>query len=189
VTVGKLSPEERRDAILKPIAAANCPVSFDEASVEEITVESSGYPYFIQFICREVFDVFIQQIANSQITGVPIDAIQRKLDSDFFAGRWARVTDRQRELLWAVASLARPDDEFTIQELVSVTKQLLKKPFSPSHANQMLASLSDQGLVYKNRFGKYSFAVPLLGKFILRTYEASNQPQLPFERSVTAAPE
>ena len=32
----------------------------------------------------------------------------------------------------------------------------------------MLSTLSDAGLVYKNRYGKYSFAVPLLGNFIKR---------------------
>ena len=37
-----------------------------------------------------------------------------------------------------------------------------------SHVNQMLATLTDAGLVYKNRHGKYSFAVPLLGGFIKR---------------------
>ncbi len=131
VTLRRLSPDESRDAILKPIAAANAPV-FDEASVETISVESGGYPYFIQFICREVFDVFIQQIANRETPRVPIEPIQRKLDTDFFAGRWARVTDRQRELLWVVASLEHSDDEFTIQELVARTKEALTKPFSPS---------------------------------------------------------
>ncbi len=101
---------------------------------------------------------------------VPVDAIQRKLDTDFFAGRWARATDRQRQLLWVVATLQQ-DEEFTIQEVVARGKDMLKKPFSPSHANQILVSLGEQGLVYKNRFGKYSLAVPLLGKFILRTYD------------------
>jgi hypothetical protein len=32
----------------------------------------------------------------------------------------------------------------------------------------MLGSLCAAGLVYKNRFGKYSFAVPLFDRFILR---------------------
>jgi hypothetical protein len=32
----------------------------------------------------------------------------------------------------------------------------------------LLAKLSDAGLVYKNRHGKYAFAVPLLGDYILR---------------------
>jgi DNA replicative helicase MCM subunit Mcm2 (Cdc46/Mcm family) len=102
---------------------------------------------------------------------VPVDAIQRKLDADFFAGRWAKITDRQRELLWVIASLDHPDEEFTIQELVEKAKQTLTKTFSPSHANQMLASLAERGMIYKNRQGRYSFAVPLLGHFILRNYE------------------
>ena len=170
VTLTKLNESESREAILKPIAVANCPVSFSDASVETICAESGGYPYFIQFICREVFDVFIQQDADNPWP-VPAEPIQRKLDSDFFAGRWSKVTDRQRQLLWVVATLERPDDEFTIQELVEEARQRLPKAFSPSHANQMLASLAEHGLIYKNRFGKYSFAVPLLGRFILRTYE------------------
>ena len=171
VTLTKLNNEESREAILKPIEVAECPIHFSEDSVETICHESSGYPYFIQFICREVFDVFIQQHARDEARIVPVDAIQRKLDADFFAGRWARITDRQRELLWAIANLDHPDEEFTIQELVERGRQLLSKTFSPSHANQMLASLAERGMIYKNRLGKYSFAVPFLGRFILRNYE------------------
>jgi Cdc6-like AAA superfamily ATPase len=173
VTLTKLDDEESREAILKPIEVAECPIHFSEDSVETICHESGGYPYFIQFICREVFDVFIQQHAKEEPRIVPVDAIQRKLDADFFAGRWARITDRQRDLLWAIANLDHPDEEFTIQELVERGRQLLSKTFSPSHANQMLASLAERGMIYKNRLGKYSFAVPLLGRFILRTYEPS----------------
>ncbi len=171
VTLTKLDDEESREAILKPIEVAECPIHFSEDSVETICRESGGYPYFIQFICREVFDVFIQQHVKDEPRIVPVDAIQRKLDADFFAGRWARITDRQRELLWAIANLDDPDEEFTIQELVERARQLLSKTFSPSHANQMLASLAERGMIYKNRLGKYSFAVPLLGRFILRNYE------------------
>jgi hypothetical protein len=174
VTLTKLNKEESREAILKPIEVAECPIKFSPDSVDTICHESGGYPYFIQFICREVFDVFIQQHAQGDLTaGVPVDAIQRKLDTDFFAGRWAKITDRQRELLWAVANLDHPDEEFTIQELVEESRKLLAKAFSPSHANQMLVSLAERGMIYKNRLGRYSFAVPLLGRFILRTYEPS----------------
>jgi hypothetical protein len=172
VTLGRLDENDSREAIQKPIQVAACPVAFGSESVQVITKESGGYPYFIQFICREVFDVFIQQTTQGATPQpVPIEAIQVKLDTDFFAGRWARATDRQRQLLWVIASLDREDEEFTIQDIVERCKETLPKPFSPSHANQMLVSLGEQGLIYKNRFGKYSFAVPLLGKFILRTYE------------------
>jgi hypothetical protein len=176
VTLTKLNEDESREAILKPIQVAESPIDFSGNSVAVIVSESGGYPYFIQFICREVFDVFIRQNEGGESGNVPVDEIQRKLDADFFAGRWAKITDRQRELLWAVANLERPDEEFTIQELVERAKALLPKSFSASHANQMLASLAERGMICKNRFGKYSFAVPLLGRFILRTYELPNQP-------------
>jgi hypothetical protein len=176
MTLTRLSDEESREAILKPIEVSDCPVKLATESVELMIYESAGYPYFIQFIGREVYDVFIRQHADEEQKSVPVEAIQRKLDADFFAGRWARITDRQRELLWVVAHLERPDEEFTIQELTEMAKALLPKSFSASHANQMLASLAEKGMIYKNRLGKYSFAVPLLGRFILRTYELPGAP-------------
>lgn len=177
MTLTKLTEGQSREAILKPIEVAECPVSLTPESVEVIVDESAGYPYFIQFICREVYDVFIRQHADEESKSVPIEAIQHKLDADFFAGRWARITDRQRELLWTVAHLENADEEFTILELTEVAKTLLPKAFSPSHANQMLASLAERGMIYKNRFGRYSFAVPLLGRFILRTYQLPDSPR------------
>lgn len=175
MTLTKLDERESREAILRPIEEADCPIQLRPASVDTICHESGGYPYFIQFICREVFDVFIVQRTKGEPGQVPVDAIQRKLDADFFAGRWGKLTDRQRQLLWVVANLAHPDDEFTIQELVEKAAALLPKTFSSSHANQMLASLAEKGMIYKNRLGKYSFAVPLLGRFILRTFEAPSE--------------
>lgn len=172
IMLDKLDEEASREAILKPVEDAKCPVQFTADSVETIVAQSGGYPYFIQFICREVYDSFLQ-LQRSEATvpySVPMEAITMKLDSDFFAGRWARATDRQRELLWAIATLGKPDEEFTVQEVVQASKQL-DKPFTSSHVNQMLAGLSEAGLVYKNRFGKYSFAVPLFDRFILRQIE------------------
>lgn len=180
VTVTRLDDAESRDAIVTPLRDTACPITLSDESVGTICRESDGYPYFIQFICREVFDVFIQQAERGEApSAVPIDAIQRKLDTDFFAGRWAKIPDRQRELLWVIANVEHSDEEFTIQELVAKAKELLVKGFSPSHTNQMLVRLAEQGLVYKNRLGRYSFAVPLLSRFILRNYEPPREPEQP----------
>ena len=166
-----LEEPDSRDAIIKPIEQKKCPVKFGESSVDSIINISGGYPYFIQFICREVFDVWLQKLDIGEEPTVPADEIIRKLDSDFFAGRWARATDRQRELLSVAARLENSGEEFTVQEIVERSKQELKNPFSGSHANQMLSSLRNAGLIYKNRHGKYSFAVPLLDRFIIRQLE------------------
>jgi hypothetical protein len=170
----KLDPKDSRDAILKPIEETGCKMKFADESVETIIKISGGYPYFIQFICREVYDIWMQQIEAGQKPAVPIEELLRKLDTDFFSGRWAKATDRQRELLSVIAHLENCDEEFTVQEVADKSKEIGKKPFSGSHINQMLSSLSATGFVYKNRFGKYSFAVPLLGKFILRQSEGES---------------
>jgi hypothetical protein len=173
VKVDRLSAEDSREAILRPIEDENCPVRLTDDSVTMITRQAGGYPYFIQFLCREVYDVLIQQNAKQQrLRKVPMGPILQKLDSDFFAGRWAKVTDRERDLLWVIASLEHADDgEFTIKEIVAQARDVLKlQPFSASQVNQMLVRLSEQGLVYKERLGKYSFAVPLMGTFVRRTY-------------------
>lgn len=178
LTLDKLDREDSEKAILKPVEAAGCPVRFDSHSVQITTEESGGYPYFIQFICREVYDAYIQAIeTEGKFTPVPLDAITRKLDTDFFAGRWARATDRQRELMWAIASLGKTDQEFTVQEIVESSRNSLTKPFSASHVNQMLAALGEAGLIYKNRLGRYSFAVPLFDRFILRQAATIELPQ------------
>ena len=168
VFLQSLSNEDSREAILRPIADTQDAVKLSARSVNTVIKMSGGYPYFIQFICREVYDAFIQRLDKGEKASVPAREIVQKLDADFFAGRWARATDRQRELMFVIAHLENRDNEFTVQEIVEKSREELEKPFGSSHTNQMLAALSTQGLIFKNRHGKYSFAVPLLGDYILR---------------------
>ena len=149
-------------------------IGFTEKSVEVIADASAGYPYFIQFMCKEAFDCFIR---GNHV--VPIRDITRKLDIDFFAGRWGKATDRQRELLKLIASLPGKPAEFSVQEIRDMSQTKSRKPFSASHINQMLVALTKSGLVYKNRHGKYSLAVPLLADFIIRQSETPYTHQLP----------
>ena len=161
VFLDRLGPGDSRDAILKPLEEGDFSLTSD--SVDLIVEHSGGYPYFIQFLCRESYDLFAAGTSS-----IPINEILSKLDADFFAGRWQRLTDRQRDLLTVVAQLPNCGREFTVQEITDRSRKFLRKGFTPSHANQMLASLCDKGLVFKNRHGRYSFAVPLLDRFIAR---------------------
>jgi len=173
ITLGRLNDGDSRDAILKPMEKHL--LRLNDASVKLIVQYSGGYPYFIQFICREVYDAFLPKVTAGEEPSVPLDEITRKLDTDFFAGRWSRATDRQRDLLLLIANLPNCEEEFTVQEIVDSAVKNIEKPFSNSHASQMLSSLIDSGLIYKNRHGKYSFAVPLLGQFIRRQMETKKQ--------------
>lgn len=173
VFLDRLDEQDSYEAIQKPLLDSKSPIRFDDDAARTIYADSGGYPYFIQFICREAFDAFVQQARRSGQGGyIPSDEIVRKLDSDFFAGRWARATDRQREMLIVIAHLKNCDGEFTAQEIAAASQRLDAKPFSSSHASQMLVALAAAGLVHKNRHGKYSLAVPLLARFIRRQAES-----------------
>ncbi len=178
ITLDRLDPQATADAITKPITDSACPVTFDDQSIQTIYRLSRGYPYFIQYICREVFDVWTLNFASgSEPEPIHIESIIRKLDQDFFAGRWSRATDRQRDLLSVIARIEHSDGEFTVQEVVEGSHKYLERGFTPSHVNQMLATLCDAGLVYKNRWSKYSLAVPLLDEFIKRQIAESEDPR------------
>ncbi len=164
----QLNEHDSRDAIVKPTDDSKCPLRFSEKTLQTVIKLSGGYPYFIQFMCKEIYDVWIAKVDSGEIASVPTSDIIRKLDTDFFQGRWAKATDRQRELLMIIPTLSNCDDEFTVQEIAAASKSGSAKPFTPSHINQMLSALADAGLVYKNRHGKYSLAVPLLSQFIQR---------------------
>ena len=166
----RLDGDASREAIVRPISdLPNCPFGFTDESVEVIVSKSGGYPYFIQFICREVFDIFLRNhVSGKPLVSVSAEDIILKLDDDFFAGRWARATDRQRDLLSVIAQLDHHAEEFSVQDIVRKSQSWGARPFTSSHVNQMLALLADVGLIYKNRHGRYSFAVPLFGEFVRR---------------------
>ena len=163
VMLDRLNEQASADAIVKPIEDSDNAVKFSPRSVKLIYNVSRGYPYFIQYFCREAFDIWTLRPEAH----IPTDDILRKLDDDFFAGRWARATDRQRDLLVVIAHLENSPQEFTVQEIVNASRND-DRPFQSSHVNRLLVSLGKAGLVYKNRWGKYSLAVPLLDDFILR---------------------
>lgn len=170
--IGRLSEQASRQAIEVPLADYGW--KFEDMAINTVIKVSDGYPYFIQFICREAFDY---RRANRGERTIPIDPIIRKLDSDFFAGRWDTLSDRQRDLLYCIATLDTAE-EFTIPEIVDASKLARGKvkEFSRGDVSQMLPRLTDRGLIYKNRWGKYSFAVPLFARFIKRKYEDQEKP-------------
>jgi len=172
----RLDEEETLKAILRPIEISKSTLKFSDKAIARIVTESKGYPFLIQYICREVFDAWIGRMTIGEAPSVPMTQITAKLDLDFFAPRWNRATDRQQVFMQVIATLEKADGEFTTQDITTASRSLLKKPFTPSHATQMLGHLAEKGLIYRNRRGAYCFAVPLLASFIRRqTWDAATR--------------
>ncbi|MGI8840891.1 MAG: hypothetical protein ACR2F8_08965 [Caulobacteraceae bacterium] len=164
----RLSDEAAREAVVEPLRLTQSSLTFSKGTIDKIVEMSGGYPYFIQFIGKEVFDVWINKIKQGEATSVPMKEILEKLDQDFFAPRWVRATDRQQQIMQVIATLPNAEGEFSVPEIVKSSREMLSNGFTPSHAIQILQALSERGLIYRNRRGAYCFAVPLLASFIQR---------------------
>ena len=168
-----LNKADARDAIEKPVA--DLTLRFSNNSIDAVISGSGGYPYFIQFICKETYDVWLQAaFEGKEIPSIAIDDILRKLDTDFFYGRWANTTDKQREIMRLISMLDNCENEFSGQEIVEISKSKFGKSISSSQVNQILSTLLNAGMFFKNRHGKYSWAVPLLSDFIRRQESSSS---------------
>jgi hypothetical protein len=170
ITLNQLSFEESREAILGPMGKlVKSSKGFAQESVETIFKMSHGNPFFIQFICKEVYDIFNQQ-AQSGVTKfrVPEEEIVRKLDMDYFSGLWTTLRKRQQELLTVISTLESSGSEFTVREIAQQSRKLLDKPFGASQITQIFSLLSERGILFRNRHGRYSFALPLFDQFIKR---------------------
>jgi hypothetical protein len=164
----RLDEDDATKAILKPIEISKSKLTFTSETVVMIKRYSGGYPYFIQYISKEVFDAWIGRLQEGKAASVPMNEIVRKFDQDFISPRWQRATDRQQAFLHVIATLQSSDGEFSVQEIVEASRNILKRGFSPSHTTQMLQALTERGLVYKNSRGRYRLAVPLMSQFIQR---------------------
>ena len=171
LTLDKLGVRDARDAIEKPIELTKNPVRLSEQTIDDIIRFSGGYPYFLQYICKEILDIFGGDIF--QEPAIPFREIISKLDQDFFAPRWDRMTDRQRDFMRVIANIETQEDEFTAQEIAERSGKDLEKSFSASHVVQMLNLLTQKGFIQRNRHGKYAFALPLMAEFVKRQTEWS----------------
>jgi hypothetical protein len=168
LVLDRLSENDAREAVTRPIKLTKSTLTFSETAILGILAESKGYPFLIQYICKEVFDAWIGKMSVGAVPSVSMTEIVAKLDQDFFAPRWNRATDRQQIFMQVIATLPNSNEEFSIQEITAASRELLQKAFNPSHATQMLGHLAEKGLIYRNRRGSYCFAVPLLANFIQR---------------------
>jgi hypothetical protein len=184
IFLDRLKAEDASKAVTVPIEDAKCPIKFTADTVNRVVQMSGGYPYYIQFICREIYDIYLGLTVQGKAPVIPELAILKKLDQHFFVNQWSSASDQQRMFLTIVAQLQNCEDEFTAQEISKASKDYLDKPYSSSSVNQYLARLSDAGLIFKNRRAKYQFAVPLMSRFINRQIEHDTKMPAQFRSSI-----
>ena len=154
----RLQTPEDLNAFNRPLIAGRR--TSDPAVAESVARDTSGYPFFIQFIGAQLWEASPWPAPiNAQDYQRQRGAMLQALDRAFFDARLARTSPFERRLLLAIAR----DGEAAL--LRSVVARL---GVSNGAAQRTILSLADKGLVFRPERGTISFAVPLFDEYLRR---------------------
>lgn len=156
--IGALTSDSAKIALTVPAKKLN--VEYENLALEEILLQTQGYPYFLQEWGKHCW----QCADKSPITEVNAKTATflaiAELDASFFRVRFDRLTPTEKKYLRAMAELGPgPHRSGDIA-------QLLKKDVSavaPTRAN-----LINKGMIYSPEHGDNSFTVPLFDGYMRR---------------------
>lgn len=157
--IGPLPRADARKALQEPVTSLG--VSFTDEALDEIFLQTEGYPYFLQEwgsqswrgAQRSPIDVDVVRLASR-------DAIQ-SLDKNFFTVRFDRLTPREKDYLRALAELgSEPQRSGEIASVLSMSSE---------SAAPLRSGLISKGMIYSPQHGDTAFTVPLFDQFMKRT--------------------
>ena len=157
-TVGALSPEDSAKAIREPFAEAHV-VLTDEAATC-IHAKTQGYPYFLQEWGYQLWNA----IEASPILAEAVEAVTpkvlRRLDESFFRVRMERMTNAEKEFVFAMAELPGPTPK--------VSEIAARLHANMSALGPRRSALIKKGMVYSPSHGTLAFSVPLFSDYLNR---------------------
>lgn len=160
IKINGLGQKETREAIEGP--AQSQKVRFEEDAVKKLADLTGGYPYFIQEFCKFVWDFAPSSpITLADVEGAESQAIN-SLDESFFKVRLDRATDKERNLMRAMAEIGR--GPYKISDVIAKMK-IKQNVVSPIRAN-----LIRKGFIYAPQHGIVDFSVPKFDEFLRRHF-------------------
>jgi hypothetical protein len=155
--IGNLSKSDAENAIRIPLDDSK--ITFTEELIKGLVEETRGYPYFLQF-----YPYFLIQNIPKKKMGLTefsqmVPLLLKELDESFFVGRFDKASDAEQKILFEMAKLG---SEARVADLRRRTK------IDKNYLNQILINLIEKGLIFRVGRGKYTFALPLFEKFLLR---------------------
>ncbi len=160
VVVGSLSDDDARTALVAPVEAEGA--SWEPAAVDVVIAEAEGYPYFLQELGKQSWDVSPGPTITVGDVGVAVQLAREELDGGFFRARIDKTTDAEREYLRAMAGLPGPDPRRSGEVSAALGRRT-------TQTAPVRDSLIKRGLVYAPRHGAIAFTVPMFDRFVRRT--------------------
>ena len=156
--IDRLDDQAARDALCKPAEREG--VKFTEGAIEEILLQTKGYPYFLQEWGKHSWKIAKGSPINQTDAQTATAHALAELDASFFRVRFDRLTPAEKRYLRAMAELGpgphRSGD---------IADELGKRVTAIAPVRN---SLITKGMIYSRSHGDTAFTVPLFDGFMRR---------------------
>ena len=162
--ISSLSPADSAAALAVP--AGDAGVEYTQGALTTIVAAAQGYPYFLQEWGYRVWNqADASPIAKSDVmTAAP--GVQERLDENFFAVRFDRLTPMEKRYLRAMAELGPgPHRSGDVAAVLGVRVESV----APRRSG-----LIAKGMIYSPAHGDTAFTVPLFDEFLRRVMPAGS---------------
>ena len=162
--LGPLSPAAATAALVEPAHTPDDGLEFDRAALEMLLEACAGYPYFIQVYGHAAWQVSEAPRVGASEAMEALRIGRQELDSDLYAGRWDRTSERAKRYMRAMAELG---------DGVVGSGAVAGKFGSHRAASPIREQLIEEGLIYSPARGEIAFTVPGFAAFVRRMQRSS----------------
>ena len=159
--IDSLTDEQSEKAIEEPAKKFN--IIYAHEATNKIVEITKGYPFFIQQLCKIVYDKTNKDVIELSDVENCIDEFLSSLDERFFKSRYERCAESDKKFIFAMVECG--ELPCTIS---NVAHNLNKTVGSISTTRAQLIS---KGIIYPVRYKELDFAVPEFSGYIQRLEE------------------
>ncbi|MFC4102929.1 AAA family ATPase [Paenibacillus xanthanilyticus] len=160
IPIENLDSKNAEKAIAGPAESKG--VTFNSDALQEVISITEGYPYFIQELGKQAWDVAEQSpIILSDITGAK-GMFEDSLDQSFFKVRLDRATEAEKKFMKTMAEIGK--GPYKVADIASKMGRPAKS-LGPTRAK-----LVNKGFIYPPAYGLIDFSVPQFDVFLRRHY-------------------
>lgn len=157
-TVGPLDRASAISAIRQPIE--NEQESIADDALETLVDQTKCYPYFLQEWGYQAWNAADESPIDKTDVANASSAALRRLDDGFFRVRFDRLTPKEREYVFAMASLGKgPYRSSDVAEVLGEVVQAL---------GPRRAKIINKGMIYSPAHGDIAFTVPMFEDYLQR---------------------
>jgi hypothetical protein len=157
--IGRVGVDETKAAIAVP--AAEHGVTFTDEALELLAAETGGYPFFIQEYASVVWTFSEGPTIGRDDVTARVAGRRSELDEQFYAPRFARLTDRECAYVLALADLGEGAHSVrAVAEVFGVSKT--------SELSSLRNQLIKKEVVFSSGPGAIEFRMPMTEEYIRR---------------------